>query len=538
MPFLHRAIKYAHHSFFVLFLCFLTNGCTKKSSPSPRNILHINFQMEPSSLDPRLEFEAQCIIVIKALFEGLTRIGLDGKPHLALAESIDISVEETIYTFKLRPSNWSNGKKVLAEDFAYAWLSFIASDSPSSSADLFYIIKNAKLAKERKISLDHVGIKALDENTLQVELEHPAPYFLTLIASPLFSPICKAVDQSTKNWASPSGLQFVGNGPFSVKFWNPEQQMVLVKNPHYYDAESVKLKELHISFVKDPYTALLMYEKGEIDWMGEPFSKIPLDAIPDLIQSDQLYYKTYAGLSWLECNTDFYPLSSCKIRKALAYALNRKALVEHIFLGQKIANGIVPENMRILNQEELFIGDDTALAKELFQEGLKELKISYEEFPPLTLSYTMSPGYKSVAEEIQQQWKEHLGITVNIECFEPPTYLSNFIARKFQIAQIGWISVIPDPIANLQVFRYRESTNNWSGWEDEKYKELLAKADYEIDQTKRREILREAEKILLEEMPVIPLTDLSYRYIKNKAVQNLLITDLGDVDFKWVSLVN
>lgn len=521
---------------------FLVSSCLhSKKTPICKETdgacLKINFQFEPLSLDPRYGFDSKSQTIIKSLFEGLTRMGLDGNIHPAMAESITISEDQKIYDFTLRDCFWTNGLPVTATDFAYTWKSVLSSHSACPLADLFYPIKNARKAKENAECLNEVGIYVIDDKTLRVELEHPAPYFLHLLSNPLFFAVCQKVDLIDPEWSRKTEQGFVCNGPFILKTWQSEQQMVLEKNMAYHDQKAVQLAHIHISFVKDPYTSLLMFEKGEIDWMGEPFCKIPLEALPALIATHQLRIRPYAGLYWLECNTERFPLNSPNIRKALAFAIDRKSLVDYVLIGQKVAFSVVPEMMCVLKEEEYFLGDDLQKAKEYFELGLKELGITREQFPSIKLSYSTIPGYRAVAEALQQQWENRLGIQVDLECFfEWGVYLSNFSKRDYQIAQIGWTSFYNDPIYNLQVFRYRSNVNNWTSWENGAFQALLNKADYETSPLARDAYLREAEKILIDEMPIIPLSYQTCKYIKKDNVKNLLVSDLGEVDFKWTSV--
>lgn len=520
------------------FLGLLVSGCSKKDEDSSamQSAMRVNIQHEPLSLDPRYGFDSKSQMLIKALFEGLTRIGLNGEVYPAIAERIEVSEDKKIYLFKLRACCWSNGKPIRASDFAYTWKNILSSDSVCPLADLYYPIKNAKLAKEKKVSLEEVGIHVLDEMTLRVELEHPAPYFLHLLSNPLFYPVCQEIDQSDSGWARKVGKEFVCNGPFVIKEWKKSQGIILEKNKDYHDAKTVQLPQICVGFVDDPYTSLLMFEKGEIDWMGDPFVKLPIDAVPALRNAGLLELKPYAGLSWLECNTECFPLNSSKIRKALAYSIDRQALVDHILIGQKIAFGVVPEMMSLLSPEERFIGNDFEKARQLFNEGLVELGITREQFPELRLTFNTAPGYKAIAEALQQQWKQRLDIDVTLECFEWSVCISHLNNRKYQLTTLGWISFYDDPIYNLQVFRYRTNMNNWAAWENTSFQKCLEQADHESEPSIRNEQLKQAEKILLEEMPVIPLAYQTFKFIKNDRIDRLLITDLGEVDFKWVVL--
>ena len=201
-------------------------GCQSPSKKSqldqPSQVIRISIGDEPQTLDPRSYLN--CATILRMLFEGLTRVNSQEKAELALADSVEISIDLKTYTFHLRSSVWSNGDPLTASDFIYAWKKTLSPNFPSDTAFQLYVIKNAKAAKEGKASLDAVGIKAVDEHTLMVELENPTPYFLELAAFPAFFPVNRTLDEKNPSWAQ-NASTFVGNGPFQLSEWEHTDRM-------------------------------------------------------------------------------------------------------------------------------------------------------------------------------------------------------------------------------------------------------------------------------------------------------------------------
>jgi hypothetical protein len=210
-------------------------------------LLLLDIQDLPVSLDPRLGGDEMSSSLLKMLFEGLTRIDQDGKPALAVANSLDISNNGRRYIFTLRDSFWNNGEPVTANDFCYAWRKILSPSFTTPFAYLFYAIKNAELAKKGKIPLDAIGVYAINDKTLVVELEHPCSYFLELTASPLYSPVNHRIDYMHPNWPLQTGKDYVCNGPFYLESMNSRKVYILQKNPTYWDAPAVELGRIQIS---------------------------------------------------------------------------------------------------------------------------------------------------------------------------------------------------------------------------------------------------------------------------------------------------
>jgi oligopeptide transport system substrate-binding protein len=484
--------------------------------------LQLNFQEgDPLSLNPHFGIDLRCRAIERLLFEGLTRVDSEGVCQLAAAEQVVLSPDQTTYTFTLRPHLWSNGDKVTAHQFVASWKEALKPDSLCARSDLFYIIKNARGAKLGTMALDDVGVMALDEQTLIVTLEHPAPYFLDLLTHPIFSPLYSFENEPT-----------VFNGPFNIEVWKRDVDLKLIANSKYWDREHVGTQSIQFSFVKDPMTVLSLFEKGEIDFIGDPMTTLPLDALSSSSFQERLSYQDVARTYWIYVNTEKFPYNSSKIRRAFAYALDRKMLTDHIFQGCLPHKSPVPRNLSLLNDEETYADADTLSACQLFEEGLLELGLTRQTLPQVTLSYSTISGQKTLAEAIQQRWKEVFGIDVAIEGSEWSVLASYFNNGQFQMGGVLRSAVYNDPLYHLEIFKNKEFPYNASFWENEKYQEWLNLASSASDSLTRLDYLRNAERILVEEMPVIPIFVDTYKFMVNRNLKGFIIDKSGCIDFK------
>lgn len=517
-----------------LLIAVFAYGCRpKKNSPSLKTspsteVLRINFQDgDLPSLHPHVGIDFRIRSLQSALFECLTRVNPEGIPEPAAAERITISPCGKIYTFFMRPSQWSNGEKLTAFHFENAWKQALTPGSLCLRPDLFYPIKNALKVKKGEMPLDDVGIRSLDENTLQIELENPAPYFLDLVANPMFSPLCEDKEEPTSF-----------NGLFLISSWKKEERITLIPNPSYWDVDHVQLKQIDISIVKDSNTALALFEKGELDWIGSPFSSIPFEAIPSYVSKGLMQSKEVARVFWLYCNTNEGPLQSANIRKALAFAINRQEITEHVLQGQLPTPSPLPNSLNLLDSALLPLQGSVEIAKGFFEEGLKELGLTKESFPPLVLSHSHISGQKQLAEAIQSDWSKILGIPVEIKGSEWNVFFSDLGKGNFQIGGCLKSAFFKDSLYHLELLKDKTHVYNVSRWEDPHYQQLLSDAVKTVEGGLRRELLKKAEAILMEQMPVIPIYSEQYQYILHPSVQGVFVHELGHVDFKWISKID
>lgn len=527
----------------LLALCFVVTSCQKKESDSIRSqVLRTNIYTEPPSLDPRKASDSTSANVLIALFEGLTRIGFDHSPQPALAEKIEISEDQLTYTFTLREAYWSNGDPVTSSDFLYSWKSNLEPTFPSTFAYKLFVIKNARQIKEGSLSEESLGAIAPDARTLIVTLEHPTPYFLELTAFPTFFPIHEKTAKTNPLWADEATSDFVSNGPFYITFWNHNCELYLKKNGFYWDRNSVSLLGLQFYMIDDVMTEYYMFESNEVDWAGSPISNLPLEIIPMLVEQKKAVSYPAAATYFYKLNTERFPFNNKNIRKAFGYAICRQDIVDHIAqAGQTAAFGLVPPMPGWEGSVCIFPDGDRKQALHYLNLGLQELGITKEEIPPIKLTYNSNREHQKIAQAIQQQWQEGLGITVELENFDWKVFLGKVNSQDYQIARSSWIIDFIDPVSFLEPYYSKNAStyagcNNETGWEHPYYRSLLDEAERTLDKEKRFQLLRQAEIFLIEEMPLIPIYHIVFAYLKKPYVHNVYISPMGMLDFKWAQL--
>lgn len=454
------------------------------------------------------------------LFEGLTRFNSDWSISLSVADTIEISKDRTTYLFHLRDSHWSDGSLVTAHDFEYAWKKVLHPQFPAFNAHLFYAIKNAEAAKKGQVPLSEVGVQALDDKTLKVELIRPTPYFLDLTSFAAFFPVSRKRDEKDSAWPKKMGEGFVCNGPFHLHRWDQNLQIELDRNPHYWNQSKIHLDKISMLVIVDGMTALNMFESNELDLLQLSLSPLPPEPLKELLKKGQLQRSPAAGTQIVVFNTEQFPFDNAKIRKAFGLAIDREAIVKNILqTGELPANAAIPPVLK-KGRKDLLLATDVLAAQGLFQEALEDLGIEWWQFPPITFTFSASDINKMVAEALQQQWKAAFGVEVNLQSQEHTTLLDRLSKRRFQIAQTLWLAQYNDQMNILERFRSKDTLKNYSGWENSNFVELLDRSFQELGETRMATLL-EAEKLFLDEMPVVPLFHLSASFLKKPHVKNL-----------------
>lgn len=506
------------------------SGAAAEAKPM---VLHWSINSEPPSLDPGIAVDADSFDMIYAAFEGLTSYDLNGELTNATAESFTASPDFTKYTFKIRPdAKWSNGDPVTAHDFVYAIKRNLDPKTASEYAYQLYYIKGGEEYNTGKGSADDVGVKALDDHTVEFTLKSPTPFFRELTFFPTLFPLHQKTVESNPQWAAEAAT-IVGNGPFIMEEWEHKVKIAFVKNDNYWDKENVKLDRLEISMIDDNNTAFSMFENGDLDWGGYPASTLPPDVIPSLKDAGTLMVASNPGTQSVVFNTTKPPFNNKKIRQAFSYSIDRQAIIDNILqTGVPAAYGWVPSSMGL--KPEGFFKEDPQKAKQLLEEGMKELGLT--TFPSVTYTFDTTDINKKLAEALQDQWKQTLGVDVKLYTAELKVYRDMRSQANFDMIRFQWGADFNDPINFLEMFRDKTGGNNHPDWENPKFKELIDQSYSEPDLEKRKQILLEAETILMEEMPLAPINFRGNPYVKNDKVKDFVIFPLGGAYFKYASV--
>ncbi|USK51271.1 peptide ABC transporter substrate-binding protein [Bacillus sp. CMF12] len=497
--------------------------------------LRVNINTEPPSLNPGLAQDSTSGTVLRNVLEGLTRISPEGKPENAMAEDIKVSEDGKTYTFTIRDAKWSNGDPVIAKDFEYAWKWALDPANNSTYAYQLYYLEGAEAFNTGKGEKDAVGVKAVDEKTLEVKLVNPTPYFEELTAFYTYLPVNSKIAEADPEWATDAGENFTTNGPFHLAEWAHSDKIVLEKSETYWDAETVKLDSIEMIMINDPNTELSMFDNGELDWAGAPTGALPTDAMQALKDEGRLVTQPIAGIYNYKFNTTVEPFNNVNIRKAFAHAINRQELIDNILQGEQLpAMAIVPPSMFEENEKGYFSDNDVEKAKEYLQKGLEELGLKdASELPAVTLSYNTSEAHQKIAQAIQDMWKQNLGVEVTLDNSEWNVYLDKLDQMDYQVARLGWLGDFNDAINFLEMYRDADGGNNNTGWESKEFQDLLAKSATETDPEARQQLLKDAEAIFMEDMPVAPIYFYTNNWVQAENLKDVAVSGLGDVQYKW-----
>lgn len=488
--------------------------------------LKINLSSEPPTFDPQQAQDSTSNAILKLLYEGLTRQNAEtGQAEEGVAESWDISADGLVYTFHLRDSKWSNGDAVTANDFAFAWQRVLdpkAEQAAPYAYQLFYI-KGAEDFNNGKITdFSQVGVKVIDEKTLEVTLANPTPYFLGLLSFYTYYPVHSSVKDNPK-WATAVDTQ-ITNGPFTLTEWTTGQSLAVTKNPSYYAADQIKAQAINFSIVNSGATELLSYKNGELDRAGGPIGEIPTEQLPIVEKElpNEFTRKGIASVYYYQFNVTEKPFTNVKIRKALAMAIERQPIIDNITLGGQLpAFGFVPPGIQSNEQEfrtavadSQYFKEDLTEAKKLLEEGLKEEGLDKLSF---TITYNTSEGHQKIAVAVADQWKKALGVEVKLENKEWGVFIEDRHNLNYQVARAGWSADYNDPMTYLDMW-VTGGGNNDSGYSNPEYDKLIQEARTSADNAVRQEKFVAAEKILMDDMVVIPI----YYYTNNSLTKEYL----------------
>lgn len=510
----------------------------KSSGAGGDQVFRMILGSEPPSLDPGLAQDNNSSTVLRPIYDGLTRKDENGEVKGAAAEKWEVSKDGLKYTFNLRKdAKWSNGDPVKASDFVFAWKRALDPAFAAPYAYQLYYIKNAEEYNTKKITdANQIGVKAVDDYTLEVELKAPTPYFDSLVSFYTYFPLNEKHVKATPKFAAEANTM-VTNGAFTIKEWKHNDSITLAKNESYYGAKDIKLATVNMKILNDANTQLQMYNSGEIDWVGRPVGEIPVDKLPSL-KADKtfgLQVKGIASSYYYEFNTKQAPFDNAKIRKAFAMAIDRKSIVEKVTLGDQIpAFGFVPPGIKGEKKtfrEEVkddYFKEDVNEAKKLLEEGLKEKGLT--KLPQVTLIYNTSEAHKKIAEAVVDMWKKNLGADIKLENQEFGVYIKNRQTGNFQIARAGWGADYNDPMTYIDLLMTGGGNNN-SKYSNAEYDKLVKEAQTTQDDKKRMEAMAKAEKLMVSEMPIIPVYYYTGIWAQKPYVKNVFIDYKGDIDF-------
>lgn len=528
----------------MLILTFLQTGCGSGVSPADRaakkGILVLGNGAEPKALDPHLVTSTGDSNIMRALFEGLvtSHPSDDSKHDPGVATRWEPNKDFTQWTFFLRKeAKWSNGDPVTAHDFVYAYHRILSPKMAAPYASMLYFLKNGEEFNSEKIEdFSKVGVKAEDDHTLVCDLAYPAPYFPDVVKHSTYLPIHRKTIEKYGDWTDhytdwqkPGNL--VGNGAYQLTKWRINAHVKVRPNPHYWDKAGVKNNG--IDFI--PLDNVFTEERAFRDNIIHYTYTLPQDIIGwyEKNRPEVLRIETYAGSYFMRCNVKEKPMSDVNFRRALAAGINRETIVKYVTQGgQQPAYAFTPPSEGGY-QPPNKIKFDPAKAKEYLKAA------GYadgSEVPPFKILINTSESHKAIAEAIQDMWKTHLGIqNVSIGNQEWKVFQKTVNDIKYDVARSGWIGDYVDPTTFLNMWRTGDS-NNRTGWSSEKYDSLISEAAQLSENSERYVKLQEAETVLLDELPMLPVYWYTRVYLLSPHIENWHPLLLDNHPYKHISL--
>jgi oligopeptide transport system substrate-binding protein len=486
-------------------------------------VLHVGNGTEPQSLDPHIATGVPEHHIISAVMEGL--VAKDRKtlmPKPGVAESWTISDDLTVYTFKLRHNaRWSNGDAHTAHDYAWSWWRALQPALGNQYAYMLFPIDNAQQYYEGDISdFDQVGVKALDDYTLQVTLGNPTPYFLQLLDHYSLYPVHQATilkfgdaDERGTRWTYEDNL--VGNGPFQLSEWKINRRIEVQKNGYYWDVDNVRLNNIIFYPTDNVTTEERMFRAGQLHIT----SSIPADKIQTYKDANDLSLRIapYLGTYFFRININTPHLSDKRVRRALGMAIDREKLTKNILKGGQIpAYAITPPGTVGYYADTDLTFDPSAARTLLAEAGYPD----GANFPVTEILYNTNEAHRKVAVAIQQMWRENLNLDLELLNQEWKVYLQTESSGNYQISRAGWIGDYVDPNNFLDMFLC-DGGNNRTGWCNPEYDNLILEvAPTMTSHEERLAIFAKAEKMLLDDMPILPIYTYTSNYLINSAVKN------------------
>ena len=490
---------------------------------------------EPQSLDPQIATGVPEHHIISAVMEGLVlkdRKTLEPRP--GVAESWDISDDGRVYTFYLRDNaRWSNGDSHTAHDYAWSWWRALQPALGNLYAYMLFPVENAQQYYEGDISdFNKVGVKALNDRTLQVTLKYPTPYFLQLLDHYSLFPVHQATiekfgdaDQRGTRWTYEGNL--VGNGPFQLVDWKINRRIVVQRNPHYWDKENVSLNEIIFIPIENIVTEERMFRAGQL----HVTSSLPADKISVYREAKdpELRIAPYLGTYYYRLNVRKPQLKDPRVRRALAMTVDRQKLVDNITKGGQLPAYAMtpPGTMGYFPKSDLKF-DPQGAKKLLADAGYP----NGEGFPPTEILYNTNEGHRKVAVALQDMWKKHLNIDIRLLNQEWKVYLDSESAGQYEISRAGWIGDYVDPNNFLDLFLCGGG-NNRTGWCNEEYDRLILDvAPSMSSHSERLEVFQQAEKLLLDDMPIIPIYTYTTVQLVDSSVKNFDANIMNAASYK------
>ncbi len=467
--------------------------------------LHRGNAQEPDTLDPQRATSSWEGAIIGDMLMGLMTEDAAGEPIPGMASHYEVSADGLTWTFHLRPDAvWSDGEPVTAEDFVFALRRINDPATAAQYATLTHVVKNARAASLGEVPLEQIGVRAVDAQTLELTLEHPAPYLPHLLTHYTMYPLPRHVlAKAGDNWVKPG--TYVSNGPYMLSAYLPGEYVEVVKNPRFFDAGNVAIDTVRYYGQDDQNAALKRFRAGEYDTVsGVPGQMIPelRRTVPEALRIAPMY-----ATSYLIFNMRLAPFSDLKVRRALALAVDRETIVGRIMGGgEAAASAMVPPGIPNYPHDAAVPGyaDGMDARRAEARRLLAEAGYGPGNSLRFTIIHNQLTDTRRIAAALQSMWKA-VGVEMTPQAMEGKTVAAQLRGGDYDVAWAAWVADFPDATNFLYLAETRAGEMNRPRYSNPLYDELILKAEGEPDASQRGEMLSEAEQIMLNDVPLAPV---------------------------------
>lgn len=500
-----------------------------------KKVVKYSISDDPQQMDPTLNTYSRSSIVLQNLFSGLYKLGPDGVNYVpACAESYTVSEDGMSYTFKLKSGlKWSDGSPLTAKDFEYSWKRVLNPTVASGSASDLWVLKNGKEYNTGAATADDVGVKAVDDLTLEVQTAYYAPWFVSLTATTVYFPVKQAVVEAAGDPWTKNVSTFVSDGPFMLTEYSSLDKLVMDKNPNYYDADKIQVDEVIYYIIADPSAVLVAYDNGQLNVADD----INADAKKEYQGSDQYVSKNRIGIQYWDLNCKLPEFSDKRVRQAFSTSIDRKAVLTACNLTSEIPSyGFIPSSQPSLTTD----GSYRDVAGDMFKEDVANAQQLMSDagypggagFPTVNIVCQNDDEQKLMAQILGEMWKTNLGITYTITTYESSTYWDELANGNFSVGRNGFTCDYMDPSANLKVW-VTGSNCSENGWDDPVYDKMISDSSQLLDPAKRQEALIAAEQYICDQMPGMPMYTMTDDYLVKPELKGVIKNAIGHIYFEY-----
>ena len=491
---------------------------------------------EPDTLDPHKALSQWEYNIIGDMFIGLMTEDAAGNPTFGAAESYAPSADGLTYTFKIRDHRWSDGVPVTAHDFVYAFRRVGDPKFAAQYVSIMYPIKNMEAAASGKVPVDQIGVRAIDDRTLQIQFHFQVPYIAQLLTCfTAFAVPKHAIEKYGDAWLQPQNI--VVNGPYTLKEWRPNDHIELVKNPNFYDAANVKIERVFYYPTPDAEAALKRMRGGEFDLLDDTLPPQKIDWLRENM-SKELRIAPFINTRYIQFNTRHKPFDDVRVRMALSLAVNREILCSKVErAGEQPAYALIPPGMQDYPAKAQLGFRNTPMAARIAKAKQLLAEAGFGPNNPLAFDYAMimNTETKLVSVALQEMWRQ-IGVAVRFVPSDSQIHYAKLGRHDFDVAWAGWVADYRDPKNYLYIFQSSAANMNWGNYNDPKYDALVAQSDNERDPHVRAQLLQQAEQTLLDNVAIAPVYFGVTRDLVSPQVKGWVDNSVNFHRSRWLSL--